>query len=59
MKWEYLVRGFDNRWIPEEDYLNKLGAKGWELVAVAWQNSGHGKAIFKRPLAEKEERSDT
>lgn len=43
-KWEYMV--IDD---PTETELNKLGAQGWELVAV----NGHPyyKCFLKRPKA--------
>jgi hypothetical protein len=39
-KWEYKVVNYD----PSESDINKLGAEGWELVAVS-----DSKCYFKRP----------
>ena len=44
-KWEYreVFRGYD---------LNKLGAEGWELVAVVLNKEGYIVCHFKRPIEE-------
>jgi ATP-dependent Clp protease ATP-binding subunit ClpA len=42
--WEYLVEGRD---AVDADWLNELGAKGWELVSVTPGTQGIA-AIFKR-----------
>lgn len=44
--WEYKV--LDNSW--DERDLNKLGAEGWELVAVDASRGDHVYAFFKRRI---------
>jgi hypothetical protein len=48
VKWEYRIAAFE---LEHPEGLNRLGADGWELVAIH-QNRGY----FKRPVAESEGR---
>ena len=43
--WEYLVVEYDPRSGTQQDQLNALGEKGWELVAVIAGTSGSGRRI--------------
>jgi Domain of unknown function (DUF4177) len=66
MKWEYktvkigavsLWKGVDFKEDEVNEYMNKLGRLGWELISAFDTNEGHGNTlhivlIFKRPLAE-------
>jgi hypothetical protein len=58
MNWEYKTHSFGGPFYPNDndddkfnDYLNKLGDQGWELVQIVCDSmSGPTfRAIFKRP----------
>lgn len=49
-KWEYTTKFFGHERRIDLDELNKLGEKGWELVAIAGDNDFNGRYIFKRPI---------
>jgi hypothetical protein len=65
MKWEYqtvklnVVGAFGAKFDADEaqDFTNRLGAEGWELVTAFSVNEGFGRSkeivfIFKRPFDE-------
>ncbi len=68
MKWEYQtvkfniaggwnLSGVDFDVDVVQEFTNRLGSEGWELVSAFPVNSGHGHSkeivfIFKRPLNE-------
>lgn len=45
-EWEYKVVVVFS---PTEDWLNKMGSQGWELVTV-WDTPARRLAAFKRPV---------
>ena len=55
-QWEYLVENVGSFWHSPDpdnlrDYLNELGADGWELVNLHHiQNSNKVRITLKRPL---------
>ena len=68
MQWEYFAKQIDpeeyaastkdNPKMPLDDYMDMMGKKGWELVAVApysteWQDMKfeHHMLYFKRPVS--------
>jgi hypothetical protein len=53
-KWEYksipIIRSYAGV-VAHEPQLNKLGAEGWELIAIVSACEGNaGTTVFKRPL---------
>ncbi len=47
--WEYKVEWRKSRdWKNLDDWLNRIGKDGWELVELAWGEGGAA-GIFKRP----------
>ena len=61
-KWEYKLKHLHierDGLIGVEEYLNRLGAEGWELVALVADFSGGADAYFKRMrAAEPENQTD-
>jgi hypothetical protein len=51
MKWEYRVEAFGTAYSRQElaNDFTKLGAEGWELVAIYDDGVGAPRVIFKRP----------
>ena len=43
-QWEYVMYGLGNSEQGPQGFMNELGTKGWELIAV-----NDGRAYFKRP----------
>jgi hypothetical protein len=56
-QWEYRSLTLGSFWSPPKDeeveeYLNELGAEGWEVVnAFAQHNSNQFRIVLKRPLS--------
>jgi hypothetical protein len=50
--WEYKLKHLHierDGLVEVEQYLNRLGSEGWELVALVADFSGGADAYFKRP----------
>lgn len=48
MQWEYIVEVISGNKQEAEIQLNKLGANGWEAIAV-WLQGKNLPMLFKRP----------
>jgi hypothetical protein len=53
-KWEYITTSINLSLERPDAVLNKYGAQGWELVAVAVDSHASDLLIFKRRIVERE-----
>lgn len=50
LTWEYQTEYGINSSYINDNYLNKLGKEGWELVVIIDEEFSSKKLIFKRPI---------